>query len=123
MREVPPGQSVTALYFMVANHSDEPCRLTSVTVAGVGRAELHRTMSEGGMARMRRQDALEIPAGGQVQLAPGADHVMLFDVERHLGSGDAVQATLDFGGCGLVSLEARVSDLAGASDSSRHHPH
>lgn len=121
VRAVPPGQSVTALYFTATNHSAEACVLTSVTTAQARRTELHRTTEEDGMARMRLQEAIDIPAQAQAKLAPGGDHVMLFDLVKRLESGDVVDAELDFGVCGKVGIEAEVRAPAGAHGASHHH--
>ena len=121
VRAMPPGQSVTALYFAVKNESAQPCALTSVSTAEAGRTELHRTTEEDGVARMRLQETIDIPAHGEAQLVPGGDHVMLFDVAAQLAGGDRVGAELDFGSCGQVTIEAEVREPTRMHGGSPHH--
>lgn len=123
VRAMPPGQSVTALYFTATNHSGQACALTAVTTTEARRTELHRTTEEDGIARMRLQEAIDIPAGAQAKLSPGGDHVMLFDVVRRLGSGDVVHIELDFGSCGQTTVEADVRSASGGHAASHHHHH
>src|SRR5690625_7730503 len=63
VRAMPPGQSVTALYFTVENNSGESCTLTSVSTPEASRTELHRTTEEDGVARMRLQASIDIQIG------------------------------------------------------------
>lgn len=123
VRAMPPGQSVTALYFEVVNHSDEACTLTAISTPAAPRTELHRTIEEDGMARMRLQESVTIEPHSTLQLAPGADHVMLYDVVDRLEPGAQIAAEVDFGACGQVAIEAEVRDATGSSQAHHGHHH
>lgn len=123
VRAMPPGQSVTALYFEVVNHAEQACVLSAVETPAAARTELHRTVEEEGMARMRHQETLEVASHATLQLRPGGDHVMLFDVIERLEPGMTVMATLDFGDCGTRELEAEVRDTSGARRDNDHAGH
>lgn len=123
VRAMPPGQSVTALYFTVENNSGESCTLTSVSTPEASRTELHRTTEEDGVARMRLQASIDIPAQGEAQLRPGGDHIMLFDVGRQLARGDQVSAELDFGACGQIVINAEVREPTRMHEAAPHHHH
>jgi copper(I)-binding protein len=47
-----------------------------------------------GVMRMRHIEALDLPAGQVIKLAPGGFHVMLFELRQPLKPGDKVQVTL-----------------------------
>lgn len=121
VRAMPPGQSVTALYFEVVNHSDETCTLTAVSTSAAERTDLHRTVEEDGMARMRLQEFVAIEPHSTLQLAPSGDHVMLYDVAERLEPGDRIAAEVDLGDCGQVSIEAEVRDATGSAREHHHH--
>lgn len=57
-------------------------------------------MGEGGptsdMMQMRPVEKIEIPADGQVELAPGGLHIMLIGLQRALQPGDSIEVTLNF---------------------------
>jgi len=76
IRLPPPGAN-TAAYMTLVNRGEAPIRITSVRSEGIERLELHETRVEGDVASMRRIDAIEIPAGGSVSLAPRGLHLML----------------------------------------------
>ncbi|HEX6833782.1 MAG TPA: copper chaperone PCu(A)C, partial [Rudaea sp.] len=55
-----------------------------------GSVSLHKTVEEGGVAKMRPLDRLEIAAGSAVTFAPGGRHFMLMRPTRELKAGDVV---------------------------------
>ncbi|WP_334143403.1 copper chaperone PCu(A)C [Rhabdothermincola sp.] len=65
------------------------------------------TMSTG-MMQMRQVDAIEVPAGGTVELKPGAYHIMLLELAERLTEGTMVPLTLRFEGFDPVVVEAEV---------------
>jgi copper(I)-binding protein len=48
------------------------------------------------MMRMRQLQALDLPAGQAVKLAPGGYHLMLMGLKQPLKDGDKVPLTLEF---------------------------
>jgi copper(I)-binding protein len=105
-----------AMYFTVDNRGDADDELVAVSTPVAGVAEIHRTVSDGGMMRMERVESLEIPTGEQVRLAPGGYHIMLLELRDHIISGDAIDATLRFRRAGEVAVRARVLSLAEIED-------
>ncbi len=87
-----PGQAVGGVYMQIT--SAAPARVVGVRTASAKRAELHEMSNEGGVMRMRKLDGLALPAGKPVLLAPGGNHVMLFDLARPLKAGERLMLTL-----------------------------
>ena len=89
-----PGQSATAAYFTIANTGggDRLVRISSPA----GEASLHSTSMDGGVMRMRRLDALDIPANSAIELKPAAIHVMITGLRRPLGAGERLPLELAF---------------------------
>ena len=77
------------------------------------RAEMHRSMSAGGMATMAPLDRVAIPANTDVAFAPGGRHVMLFDVNRGVKPGGAMTLTFTFANGDRIPLKV---DVIGAGD-------
>ena len=78
---------------------------------------------EGGVMKMRRLDALELPAGQTVSLEPGGFHIMLLDIRQPLKAGEVVKVTLIVEGGGErseVQVSAPVRSLTG-EDAHQHH--
>ncbi len=108
------GQSRTgAIYMKIANAGEEADRLIAVETPIADRAELHAHIVEGDVMKMRRLEAVEIPAGGKAALAPGERHVMLFGLARPLEEGDRFGLTLTFEKAGPVEVEVAVRSATG----------
>ncbi|MGG7603292.1 copper chaperone PCu(A)C [Massilia sp. BKSP1R2A-1] len=92
VRATVPAQKVTGAFMRV--QSAAPARLVGVQADVAGRAELHEMEMDGQTMRMRRVEAIELPAGKPVNLASGGYHVMLFDLKRQVKEGENVAITL-----------------------------
>ncbi len=87
-----PGAKVAAAYFDVT--SAQAARVVAVATDAATSASLHKMEMDGDVMRMRALDALPLPAGQPVSLAPSGNHVMLEGLTRPLKSGDTVQLVL-----------------------------
>lgn len=87
-----PGQTVVGGYMRLRSAQD--AALVQIDTDTAAKAEMHQMSMENDIMRMRRLDRLDLPAGQTVDLAPGARHLMLFDVRRPLKAGDTVALTL-----------------------------
>lgn len=81
VRAVIPGQDKTAGYFDLHNGTDATVRLIGARSSSVRAIEMHETVQNDGMSRMRRLDGVEIGPGASVRFRPGGKHLMLFGVE------------------------------------------
>ncbi len=91
-------------FLVVQNHGDEDDTLTKVTSGIAASVEMHET--EGGT--MQRVDSLPVPAGGELNLRRGGDHLMFHDLERKPAKGDTVQVQLHFAHHEPVSVTVPV---------------
>ena len=91
-RATVPGQKVGGVYMEIVSPRD--ARLVGVASPAAGTAEVHSMTMDGGTMRMRAVEALDLPAGTPVRLAPGGYHVMLFDLKKPLVAGQKVPLTL-----------------------------
>lgn len=96
VREAPPGAMAMAGYMVVKNHGGSDKVLVDASSADFQSVMLHRTIIEGGMAKMVHQMAITIPAKGEVTFEPNGYHVMLMGPKRALKAGDTVEITLKF---------------------------
>lgn len=108
VREVIPGQSATAAYLVIKNRDHGPDVLLGATCDAVESVEIHTMKTQGGTMVMKKLDRLALPARGEITLAPGGDHLMLFGLKRPLRSGERVRLTLNFQRAGKVEVEAPV---------------
>jgi len=106
------GQKVAGVYLQI--RSVDGARLLEVQSPLAGSAEIHSMKMEGAVMRMRKLERVDLPAGKTVKLAPGGEHIMLFDIKQPLKPGDKVPVTLvveQKGKRSSVSVEAVVRAL------------
>lgn len=117
IREAPPSAKAMAGYMVVKNHSGSDKVLVSAASADFENVMLHRTIIEGGMAKMVHQMGITIPAKGEVIFEPNGYHVMLMGPKRVLKAGDKVEVTLKTkqGEAVKVVHEVRAADAGMAT--------
>jgi hypothetical protein len=112
MRATPPGARVAGGFVTLVNPGDQADRLLRVESPAAARVELHETVAEGGVMRMRAlPDGLAVPAHGQVALKPGSYHLMFIQPQRALEPGMQVPATLVFERAGAVPVVFSVRPM------------
>jgi periplasmic copper chaperone A len=84
-------------------------RLLGASSAVAKTVELHQMSHEGGVMRMRAVDAIEVPAGGTVELKPGGLHLMFIDLRAPLAIGSEFAIELRFEKAGLVKVPVKVT--------------
>jgi copper(I)-binding protein len=120
-RPTPPGAEVGAAYFEI--HSRSGDRLLEVVTPAARRAEIHTMSMKDDVMQMRRVDAVPVPAGKPVALAPGGLHVMLLGLARPLVAGETVPLQLKFEKAGTVTVNVtvRAEGDAASTGAPRHH--
>ena len=75
--------------------------------------ELHESMDDHGVMKMRPVPMLPLPSGAEVRLSPGGYHAMLMGLTRPLHVGDHFPLTLTFQHAGAITTDV-VVERAGA---------
>ncbi|MDQ6433299.1 copper chaperone PCu(A)C [Mesorhizobium sp. LHD-90] len=121
-REIPAGAKVAAGYMVINNHGAAADRLVSITSPIAGKAEVHEMSvnSEGVMTMRPVTAGVEIPAGGEVALKPGAFHIMFMDLKEIPKAGVKFPSTLTFEKAGKVDVEFAVEAKSNEPDHSQH---
>ncbi len=123
-RPTPPSAPVASGYIKLTNTGTEADRLIQVESPVAVRAEIHRSVIEEGVAKMR-------PAEGGIAVEPGTTvdfeaerlHIMFITPSRQLKDKDSFPATLVFEKAGRVEVEfavQRKAEEAAPEDHSRH---
>jgi hypothetical protein len=108
-----------AVYLTLDNHGGAADRLVGVASDAAKTVELHQSIEENGIMKMRGVDGLDLPAHGQASLAPEGYHIMLIGLIRPLNAGDSVAVTLRFSKAEPVTVQVPVKAANGSSTS--HH--
>lgn len=106
---VPPGAKDTAAFMSLVNTSDKPIRLTGGKTEAAERVSPMITTKTDGRMGMKDVDYIEIPAGGRVTLAPGADHLMIYGLKKPLTPGQNVPIVITLAPGGTMTINAVVS--------------
>lgn len=109
VREASAGD-VSAAYMILRNETAQAKTLLGVSSDVAEAVSLHSTVQASGddLARMEAVGAIEIPAGGTVEMKPGGYHVMLIDLRRELVPGKTVDLTLHLADGTQVPVRAKV---------------
>ncbi|MEO1202628.1 MAG: copper chaperone PCu(A)C [Pseudomonadota bacterium] len=88
------GMPMRAGYLTLRNNTAEPIRVTSAASPSFASVELHETIYDDGIARMRPVPVVVIEPNDEVAFEPGGMHLMLM---RPIGDGAASdRVQLDF---------------------------
>lgn len=100
--------------FLTVTDGGAPDRLVGASTPVAAMAELHETVNDNGVMRMRPVAGLKLEAGKPVVLQPGGYHVMLMGLKQQLKPGDSFPVTLNFEKGAPVTATVMV-ETAGAS--------
>ncbi len=80
-----------------------------VAASVADRVEMHETSESGGMTSMEPVHAMPVPSGGELELDPLGDHLMLVGLAAPLAAGETFDLTLHFATAGdeVVTVEVR----------------
>ena len=107
------GPARNGAAFLVIENAGAADRLIAVSGEVSERAELHSHMMEGDVMKMRRVEAVEVPANGTAALQPGGLHIMLIGLKQPLQEGERFPLTLTFKAAGEIVVEVAVEGVAG----------
>ncbi len=121
VRQPPPGANAAG-YLVLVNTGDAPKRVVGVASDVAARTEIHRSWVEDGVAHMRRIDAIEVPPGAEVVLAPRGLHVMFIRPAK-LELGQKVEIRFAVEGGGELKVEAEVRREPAGAGAHEHGAH
>ncbi len=105
IREAPPNASAMAGYLTINNTTSQESILTFAKSKHFKTIEFHRTIIKNGVAKMRRNDELTIPAGNSLEFKPGDLHLMLMSPKAELKANDEVTVTL------CILIDDKIEEL------------
>jgi periplasmic copper chaperone A len=110
-RATAPGQEVGAVYLTIRNDGAKDDRLLGGSTPAAQSVEIHSMRMDSTIMRMRRQDGLDIPAGGSAELGPGGTHLMLVGLKAPLVAGETIPLGLDFAKAGRKEIRVGVRPI------------
>jgi periplasmic copper chaperone A len=113
VRSVPPAARMTAGYLSVYNPGPEALVIIGVESPLFGSIELHGTVTVDGVARMRHQETVEVPAGEVVRFEPGGLHLMLMQPVDAIPASGTIDLSLVLEDGRRLEFTAPVGQPAG----------
>jgi copper(I)-binding protein len=110
-RPTPAVTTPGVTYFTVVSNGT-PDKLLSVSTPIAASAELHETVDDKGIMKMRPVASVELVPGQPVTFKPGGYHVMLMGLKSPLKSGDSFPLTLTFEHAQPITVTAKVESPA-----------
>ena len=113
-----------AAYMAISNTGSSADRLLSAASPAFEMIELHTVEMADGVMAMKMVEAIAVPGGETVDLAPGGFHLMLFGARTPFREGERFPVTLTFETAGTVEVRVRVrkrgGDAGGHGDHAGH---
>lgn len=110
-------EDMTAAFMHLTNDGGVDANLISASSPVAGRVEIHEVADDAGFKTMRpKAGGLAIPGHGDLELRPGADHLMLMDLRTELRPGTEVQIAVTFDDGSTLPITAQVREFPGADE-------
>ena len=125
IRATIPGQANSSAYFKLKNNSEKDHALVNVTSPVADQVQIHVSIEEKGVAKMRRVSEVALGSHKQAALEPGGMHVMLLGLKKGIQLGETIPLTLAFedGSSQIVDFPVRGLIGENPSDSKVQHDH
>ncbi|GAA6154648.1 hypothetical protein NBRC116588_01210 [Pyruvatibacter sp. HU-CL02332] len=114
------GAGTTGAAYLVIRNTGGADRLIAASTTAAASTELHTHEKDGEIMRMRKVDAIDVPANDVVTLQPGGKHIMMFDITAPLKDGGSFPLTLTFEDAGDVTVDVTVVATGGNASGMDH---
>jgi periplasmic copper chaperone A len=123
-RATPKGAQTGAAYVTLANKGMTEDKLLSANTPVAAEAQLHTTITDNGVMKMRPLSAIEVKPGAAVAMKPGGMHLMLMGLKQPLSEGQSFPLSLTFEKAGTIETKVTVAkagamtgmDMGGMND-------
>lgn len=112
------ASGMTGGFGVIKNTTGADVTVTGASTPAARKVELHETVAgaSGGMQMRAKEGGFVIPAGGELRLEPGANHIMLMGLTEPVPAGAEVTFTLALAGGGTLTFTALAKDFSGANE-------
>jgi len=111
IREMPPGQKVSAAFMQLTNNTSDPMVLIGGFSELTSAIEVHQHKHVNGVMQMSKLNELVIQPNETVVLKPGGLHIMLMGLKQRLVKGSSFSFQLQFADGRQQTLTLPVKSL------------
>lgn len=123
VRELIPGQSMTAAYFNVKNVSAEEQIIVGVSSDIAEKAEIHESVNVDGRVMMEELSRLSLAPGQEWKFEPGGLHIMLMGVKEGVPLPNKSKFVFTMATGEQIVREFNLRSANAASGSKQHEAH
>jgi copper(I)-binding protein len=107
-------------FLSVDNTGAMPDRLLRASTELATSVEIHTHIKDGDIMRMRKVEAVDLPAGKKIVFEPGGYHIMLLGLKKKLVEGERFALILEFEKAGKITVDVAI-DKPGAGAAGHKH--
>lgn len=96
VKQTPPNAKNTAIFLKIKNNTAQNIALVDAECDLSEYTEIHTILREGDKMTMIKVPELTINANSSLELKPGGDHIMLFDLKKPITKDSKANLTLTF---------------------------
>lgn len=96
VKQTPPNAKNTAIFLKIKNNTAQNIALVDAECDLSEYTEIHTILREGDKMTMIKVPELTINANSSLELKPGGDHIMLFDLKKPVTKDSKANLTLTF---------------------------
>ena len=119
VRTAPPSTKVMAGYMKITNQSQQTISITNINSPQFKKVEVHHSVMDGGMMRMKKIEPLTLKGQQKLVLKPGSYHLMLVKPAHVIAKGEQVRFNFSFDNGDRLTIMAETRDEMGGGD--HHH--
>ena len=120
VKQTPPNSKTTAIFAKIQNNAAKDIALVGAKSDLSDRIELHTHIAKGKKMMMSKVEQIPIKAGQSIELKPGSDHIMLFNIKSQVTKDSKIGVVLEFdNGESLEFSELEVKEVAKPSKKHR----
>jgi copper(I)-binding protein len=116
------GAATSGAAYITLMGGAQPDSLVGVNTPVSAIAEVHETINDNGVMKMRPAPATPIPPGQTVTFAPGGRHIMLMGLKQPLTAGQSFPLTLTFAHAAAITVDVQVRGLGQRAPADGHGP-
>jgi len=109
-------EGMSAAFGTLHNPTEEDVVVVAASSPSSPMVELHETVEVDGVMQMQEVEGFTVPAGGDVVLDPGGNHLMFMGLTAPLVPGDEVTVVLELADGSTLDVVAPVKEFAGANE-------
>lgn len=111
-------QTMTGVFGTLHNSGSTDAHLVQASNDLGGMTQLHESVPDagGGMSMKEKEGGFVIPAGGDLVLQPGGDHLMLMDLSAPITTGRQIHLVLTYADGSFSQVTVSARSFAGADE-------